>query len=142
MNKPKKLTPRQWRLHNYMATTNGRRVTKREIFDNVEGYEWHENSSDKCPSIRADQYAINCSYECDSLIVFKNQCYYLATREEVEEFIQRKKRTISRASRENYYLRRKLAMDGQYKLLNNQGNELRDGNEEYHETTLHKGDKE
>lgn len=132
-----KLTPRQWALHNYIASRKGERVSKRDIYENVSGYAWNENASDKCATIRLDQKAINASGECDSLIVFDHQEYYLATREQVEGFIERKMRTIRTAAREVSELRRKLGLDGQGKLLNNQLNPLREGNEEFHETVIH-----
>lgn len=133
MAKAKKMTPRQWRLHDFIKNGDGKRFTKREIYEAVEGYEWHENHSDKCPAIRIDMKAINASSECDALIVFDHQCYYYATREQVEDFIERKKRTISVANKEVYVLKKKLALNYQGKLFNNQGNELKDGDKPYHE---------
>lgn len=68
------LSSRQFRLHDFIKSGNGRRFTKREIFENVEGYVWHENASDKCPTIREDMRAINESSEVDAIIVFENKC--------------------------------------------------------------------
>lgn len=129
-----KLTNRQWRLHDFIKSGNGKRFTKREIYENVEGYEWHENASDKCPTIRTDMKAINASSECDAIIVFDHQEYYYATREEVLFFIERKRNTIREASREVYALRRKLAKNNNYKLLNNQFNELKETDKPFFET--------
>ena len=53
-----KLTTRQWRLHDYIKSQSGRKVTKRDIYESVAGYEWHERASDKCPSIRTDKVNI------------------------------------------------------------------------------------
>ena len=129
-----KLTTRQHRLADFIKAGDGKRFSKRDIFDNVEGYEWHENASDKCPAIRVDMKAINASSERDITIVFDHQMYYYATRDEVLAFIERKKRTISVANKEIYILKKKLRMNGQCKILNNQLNELNDTDEQYHTT--------
>lgn len=136
MIKNNKLTSRQFRLHDFIKAGNGRRFTKREIFENVEGYEWHENASDKCPAIRTDMKAINESSEVDAIIVFDHQEYYSATEEQVLEFIERKKRTIKTAGREVGVLTRKLRKHGQCKLLNNQLNPMKPSDRPYYLTVI------
>lgn len=132
--KLKKLTTRQHRLADLIESGNGKRFSKREIYEAVPGYEWHEDASDKCPAIRTDMKIINASSERDVTIVFDHQEYYYATREEVLAFIERKKRTISVANKEIYVLKKKLAKHNQGKLLNNQGNPITDNNEQFHQT--------
>ena len=132
--KPIKLTTRQHRLADLIENGNGKRFSKREIYENVDGYEWHEDASDKCPSIRVDMKAINASGERDVIIVFDHQEYYYATHDEVLAFIERKKRTISVANKEIYILKKKLRLHGQGKIFNNQLNELNDKDEPYHTT--------
>lgn len=132
--KKTKLTTRQQRLADFIKAGNGRRFSKREIYENVEGYNWHENASDKCPTIRTDMKVINASTERDAIIVFDHQQYYYASREQVQNFIDRKQRTIQTAGREIGVLKRKLAMQGQGKVLNNQLNPLKDSDEQYHTT--------
>lgn len=132
--KPIRLTTRQHRLADLIEGGNGKRFSKRDIYEAVEGYEWHENASDKCPAIRTDMKAINASSERDVIIVFDHQEYYYATREEVLAFIERKKRTISVANKEIYILNKKLAKHNQGKLLNNQNNELKPSDEQFHTT--------
>ena len=129
-----RLTTRQQRLADLIKSGNGKHFTKREIFENVDGYEWHADASDKCPAIRTDMKAINASGERDIIIVFDHQEYYYASRDEVLAFIERKKRTISVANKEIYVLKKKLALNGQGKVLNNQLNELKDSDEQYHTT--------
>ena len=104
--KLKKLTTRQHRLADLIENGNGKRFSKREIYEAVPGYEWHEDASDKCPAIRTDMKIINASSERDVTIVFDHQQYYYATREEVLAFIERKKRTISVANKEIYVLKK------------------------------------
>lgn len=132
-----KLTTRQWRLHDYIKAQEGRHVSKREIYESVPGYEWHERASDKCPSIRSDMKAVNSSSECDSMIVFDHQEYYWATEEEVRAFIGRKIRTIRTAKDEIDTLAHKLGMDGQGALLNNA---LNPSDGRFHETVRKEGD--
>lgn len=134
MKKKTKLTTRQHRLADFIEASDGRRLSKREIYENVPGYEWHENASDKCPTIRTDMKAINASSERDVTIVFDHQEYYYATQEEVLDFIERKRRTIRECSREIYALKKKLARNGQGKVLNNQLNPLDKNDEEFHTT--------
>ena len=129
-----KLTTRQHRLADYIEANEGKRLSKRDIYENVPGYEWHENASDKCPTIRTDMKAINASSERDVTIVFDHQEYYYATSEELLNFIERKRRTIRECSREIYALKKKLAKNGQGKVLNNQLNPLGSGDEEFHTT--------
>lgn len=128
-----RLTTRQYRLYDFIKAGNGARFSKRDIYENVDGYEWHENASDKCPSIRTDMKAINASNELDAVIVFDHQMYYWATAEEIETFINRKKKTISIANKEIYVLKKKLAKHGQGKLLNNQLNPMKPSDKEVHE---------
>lgn len=114
-----KLTTRQWRLHDYIKSQSGRKVSKRDIYESMAGYEWHERASDKCPSIRTDMKAINASSECDIIIVFDHQKYYWGSKDEITRFIARKIRTIRTANKEIQELSRKLSLDGQGELLNN-----------------------
>lgn len=132
--KAKKLTTRQWRLYDLIKNGNGKRFSKREIYEAVEGYEWHENASDKCPAIRVDMKIINASSECDAIIVFDHQEYYFATAEQVQAFIERKKRTISVANKEIYVLKKKYEKNGQGKLFNAQLNELKEDDKQFNET--------
>ena len=129
-----KLTTRQHRLADLIESGNGKRFSKRDIYEAVPGYEWHEDASDKCPAIRTDMKIINASSERDAIIVFDHQEYYYATREQVLAFIERKKRTISVANKEIYVLKKKLAKHKQGKLFNNQGNPLKQGDEQFHTT--------
>lgn len=129
-----KLTTRQHRLADLIEQGNGKRFTKREIFENVEGYEWHEKASDHCPTIRTDMKAINASSERDVTIVFDHQQYYYASKEELLSFIDRKKKTISTANKEIYVLKKKLAKNRQGKILNNQDNPLSPKDEQFHTT--------
>lgn len=132
--KLKKLTTRQHRLADLIENGNGKRFSKREIYEAVPGYEWHEDASDKCPAIRTDMKIINASSERDVTIVFDHQKYYYATRDEVLAFIERKKRTISVANKEIYVLKKKLANHNQGKIFNNQLNPLKEDDEQYHTT--------
>ena len=129
-----KLTTRQHRLADLIEGGNGKRFSKRDIYEAVEGYEWHEDASDKCPAIRTDMKAINASSERDVIIVFDHQEYYYATLEQALAFIERKKRTISVANKEIYVLKKKIAKNGQGKILNNQLKELKETDEQYHTT--------
>ena len=114
-----KLTTRQWRLHDFIKSQNGRKISKREIYEAVGGYNWHERASDKCPAIRTDMKAINASGDCDSIIIFDHQEYYWATKEQARAFIARKIRTIRTAKKEIDELSAKLGSDGQGEILNN-----------------------
>lgn len=134
MRKSKKLTPRQWALHNLIKEADGRRLSKFEICQAIEAYHYRPNSSDACSQIRDDARAINLSSECDMIIAFDRQEYYEATEEQALSLKERKEKTIRTAAEEIRAIKRKLLLNGQGKLLNNAGNPLREGNEEFHAT--------
>lgn len=82
MRKSKKLTPRQWALHNLIKEADGRRLSKLEICQAIDAYHYRPNSSDACSQIRDDARAINLSSECEMIIAFDKQEYYEATEEQ------------------------------------------------------------
>lgn len=134
MKTTQKLTTRQYRLYDFIKNGNGKRFSKRDIFENIDGYTWNANASDKCPQIREDMKVINSSSELDAVIVFDHQKYYWASKEQLENFIGRKIKTIITAAEEVRTLKHKLNMHGQAKILNNQLNPLKPSDKQIHET--------
>lgn len=122
MKETKKLEPRDWRLHDYLMSLKGEHATKKMICDNVEGFPYREKNADVCVEISLSVKRINKSYECDHMIVFEHQEFWIGTAEDVLKLAERKKEAGKRAFSEYGALMGKLAKNGQAKLLNNAGN--------------------
>ena len=120
--KRKKLTPRQWLLLNfikYNSFMEHRKTTQREIYENIDGYEWNDrdNCHDHCPAIWNDIKDINLSYETDKLIISDNFEYWVGNEQETKSFIDKLWNDLEpRLVRYWAYLK-KIERDGQGQLL-------------------------
>ena len=122
------MTPRQWRLYNYLnkcfEEDSTRWVSPREIHDNVCGYIWDSKAYDHCKGIRNDKKIINALDEMDKIIVMKNRYFKISTKEEaIAEMEQHYKRAMTQLW-EYSNINHKYKLDGQFKLLNNRGEEM------------------
>lgn len=128
-NKQKKLTPRQWQLLRfitYASLTEHRKVSQRDIVNNVVGYEWNDEitAHDHCPSIWNDIKDINLSYETDKVIISKNFEYWIGSEEETKAFIDKLWNDLeARLIRYWAYLK-KVRRNGQGLLLDRKGNTI------------------
>ena len=105
-------------MYAYVIAQGGRRVSKREIFENVDGYEWLASASDKCPTIRMDMKYVNANPDHDVLIVFEKQQYYAANKkDEARKYYNRKVTSLKTIVEELNVLRRKMMRDGQFDLF-------------------------
>ena len=117
-NKQKKLTPRQWKLLNYIkhnSLVENRKTTQKEICDNVADYEWNydEKCHDHCPAIWNDIKDINLSYETDKLIISDKFEYWVGSEQETKDFINKLWNDLApRLTRYWNYLK-KVNRDGQ-----------------------------
>lgn len=82
---PNKLTPRQWKLYEFLKTDMSHWFTPEEICKQIVDYHYNEYAWDKCPTIREDKKAINNSTQIEKIIVMKNRCFKIATYEEYLE---------------------------------------------------------
>lgn len=114
---PAKLTPRQWKLYEFLKTDTNHWFTPEEICEQIVDYKYNSKAWDKCPSIREDKKAINNSTQVEKLIVMKNRCFKIATYDEyVEERNAHIRRLISqRTEIENMDF--KYNRDGQGKVI-------------------------
>lgn len=133
-----KLSSRQWELYNYLVKCfeqNERRwISPEEICKNVNGYYWNDKAYDHCKSIRNDKKYINSQIEIDKLIVMSNRFFKIGTKEEVIEEIKKHERRLIAQAKEISNFRKKCKLDGQFKLLDNRGNEMTDYSKLYRET--------
>ena len=146
-NKQKKLTPRQWKLLNYIkhnSFVESRKTTQKEICDYVADYDWNEDEKchDHCVAIWSDIKDINLSYETDKLIISKNFEYWIGSKKETQDFINKLWSDLApRLIRYWNYLK-KVNRDGQGILLDRKLNLIDDESkarnyiESYGETTI------
>lgn len=132
-----KLTPRQWAFYNFLKSDPNRWFTQKEICDAVGGYNYKENptsTNDHCSTIGEDKRIINENPIIDKIIVMKNYCFKIATLEEYREermsHINRIKSQVAQVKAMDM----KFERDGQGKLFNNILDDLKESNEQYHET--------
>lgn len=132
------IATRQWSLYNYLnkcfEENPGRWVSPKEIYNNVSGYIWDDKAYDKCKGIRNDKKFINSQLEIDQLIVMKDRNFKIATKEEAMEEIGQHYRRLIEQRKEIDNMQRKYKLDGQFKLLDNRGNEMTDNAKPYRET--------
>jgi len=114
---PKKLTPRQWKLYEFLKTDLDHWFSPEEICNQIMDYHYNNGAWDKCPTIREDKKAINNSLQVEKIIVMKNRCFKIATYEEyVEErnaHIRRLKSQVAEIKDMDF----KYNRDGQGKLI-------------------------
>lgn len=132
------IAKRQWDLYRYLdkcfKENPGRWISPEEIYNNVPGYIWNEKAYDKCQAIRDDKKFLNSQDEVDQLIVMKDRNIKIGTREEViAERDDHLKRLINQAKQISHF-NHKYRLDGQFKLLDNRGNEMTEYAKPYRET--------
>lgn len=118
------MTTRQWELYKLLRAQPDKWFSQKEICEHVEGYTYIERNNDCCPAIRNDKLAINASSEIDKIVVMKNYQFKIAT---YEEYFEERRKHISRLKNQVKELQNidyKYHMNGQGKLLSNQGVEI------------------
>lgn len=133
-NKVKRLTPRQWRLLDFIKNNSlleHRKTSQKEIVDHIDGYEWNEDEKchDHCPAIWNDIKDINLSYETDKLIISDRFEYWIGNEEETKEFIDKLWNDLApRLTRYWNYLK-KVNRDGQGIIIDRKGNVIDDNSQ-------------
>lgn len=130
------LTSRQWQLYNLLKTQTDHWFSQKEICDSVSGYEYVDRNNDKCPAIRDDKNALNESPIIDKIIVMKNYCFKIGTLEEYKEERLSHIRRLKNQVKMIEDMDKKFSRNGQGKLFNNILEELKDNNEQFHETFI------
>lgn len=134
------LTPRQWelwRLIYHNSIVEHRKTSQREICDKIDGFIWNnsESAHDHCSAIWTDIKANNESEEHDKIIISKNFEYWIGSERETKEFIAGLWKALSPRLKRYWRYLGKLKVDGQGKLISNQGNPIEVGStaKEFHE---------
>lgn len=73
------------KLYNYLLKNGGRWITQKELCDNV-GYRYHDRNNDKAPTIREDMKLINSLPEFNLIVVCKDYCFKIASKQEYIDF--------------------------------------------------------
>ena len=122
----KKMTTREWNLYQLLRRAYeedaDKWISQKEICDAQIGYVWNEKRWDKCSAIQANMKEINYLEEVDKLIIMKNRCFKIAKNEEEAKdaanyYIRKIKKNVVNANS----IYHKLGLNGQFKLLSNQG---------------------
>lgn len=121
-----KMTTREWNLYQLLRRAYeedaDKWISQKEICDAQIGYVWNENRWDKCSAIQGDMKEINHLEEVDKLIIMKNRCFKIAKDEKEAKdaanyYIRKIKKNVDNANS----IYHKLGLNGQFKLLSNQG---------------------
>ena len=127
------LTSRQWALYRLIyenSINHQRKTTKREIYETLKdyGYEWNdsETTHDNCSAIWNDITANNLSFAHDKIIISKNDCYWIGTKEDTDKFLTDLWNQLAPRLMRYWFYKEKVKGTGQGKLLSNELNPIDD----------------
>lgn len=134
------LTSRQRELYRLLKSQPNHWFTQKEICDAIVGYVYKDDpfAHDHCATIGQDKRILNESPIVDKIIVMKDCCFKIAT---YEEYLQERASHIARLKSQVAQVEamdRKFERNGQGKLFNNVLDDLKDNNEQFHETFVEK----
>ena len=118
-NKQSELTTRQWDLYNFLKSQYEREeyISKIEICTNLpQHYSVGENLSRFGRTIEEDVRAINDSLVIQKIIVSNNKGYKIGTKEECEEYIDKRFQRDLKSMKLNWQLIKKVELDGQMRI--------------------------
>ena len=126
------LTPRQCALYRLITenTEQGKKTSQKEIYEQIEGYEWNETSHDHCPQIWADingARGINWHYRITKTIVTDNNEYWVASEDEVEEYLDKLWASLKGRLFRFWAIKQKAKQNGQMELLDREGKVIEEG---------------
>lgn len=117
-----KLTPRQWAMYRLIKTNSllgHRKTSQREIYEQVEGYEWNdeEKAHDHCPAIWNDIAKNNLSFEHQHLIISDNFEYWIGSKRECQKYLKKLWNDIAPRLHRYWNYVRLLGYDAQGRLF-------------------------
>lgn len=126
------LTPRQWALYRLIKenTEQGKKTSQNEVYEQIEGYEWTENSHDHCPAIWQDingSQGINWHYRITKTIIIDNNEYWIGDEEEVNKYLDKLWASLEGRLFRFWAIKNKAKAHGQMELLDREGKEIADG---------------
>jgi len=120
-----KLTPRQWRLYEFIKfrTLSGSHTDKEDICNNIELYklEVASNSIKNCPAIYNDIKALNNSCEIEKIIVVDRNKIYLGDEQDCLDYAEKLKNKALKLWLRASTLKTKAYSNGQGKLVSAHG---------------------
>lgn len=117
--KKSKLNTRQWDLYNFLKSQfeEGRYISKIEICTNLpQHYSVGKNLSRFGRTIEDDVRIINDSLVIQKIIVSNTKGYKIGTKEECEEYIEKRFNRDLKSLKLNWALSKKMNLDGQMRL--------------------------
>lgn len=131
-----KLTPRQWALFRLLESQPDHWFTQKEICDAIPLYSYKDEITvhDHCPAIGKDKIEINANPRVDKIITMQDCCFKIAT---LEEYKKERATHIARLKSQKAQIEAmdyKFERHGQGKIFNNILEELKESNEQFHET--------
>ena len=126
------LTPRHWKLYRLLMTDKNRWFTQKEICDQIDEYEYTDDTRNHCVEIGSDRIDINACPEIDEHIVVKSHRFKIANEQEfAKEYISHLTRLRGQKAQLDA-MDMKLEREMQVKLFNNQLGELTEHHKQYH----------
>ena len=122
MSEEKKLTTRQWDLYNFLKSQfeEGRYISKKEICANLpQHYEYDTKATRLCRTIENDIREINECPIIQKIIVSNHSGYKIGSKEECEEYIEKRFNRDLKNLKLNWALSKKVNLDGQMRLTIN-----------------------
>lgn len=148
----KNLNSRQWKTYELIKKNSleGKITTQIDIINNYpislyeDGYKLNvsNNTSDLCPEIWRDIEEINFSPRIEKIVIVNKFTYKITeSKEESEEYAKKFLINGLRKLKRHWNIINKIKLDGQVKLLSNEGNVIDDNSKArtYFETYLRQG---
>lgn len=144
MNERTRLSSKAWAFHDYLMDKtlgNSQTVSQKDAYDYLKskGFDlaWNESQNqhnDHCRGLKDLVDEINFSTEPDKLVYQSDYRYCIANEEQADEIREYYHQKAMLALERESVIAKKCRRDGQGKLVNNAGRELRPENEEFHDT--------
>lgn len=114
----KELTPRQWQLYNYLKANYSDEdyISKKEIVENVSGYEVRDGETRFCRDIEFDIHDINNNETIQKIIVSNHKGYKIGNPKQVHDYLWGREIAAKQSLILTYKMRRKAELNNQYRL--------------------------
>lgn len=130
------LTSRQYRLYDLLKSNPNHWWTQKEICDAIPTFIYIDDDRNHCVAIGDEQRAINESMAVDKIIVTDKHCFKIANEQEYDTYRGKLIKRIINTVDQVKAWDTKYHRNGQGKLFNNELNELKPENKQFHETFI------
>ena len=114
----KDLTTRQWELYRHLKNnySDDKYISKKEIVENVQGYEVKDGETRFCRDIEFDVRIINDNEDIQKIIVSCSKGYKIGTPEQVHDYLVSREIEAKNSLKLTYKLRRKAEKNNQFRI--------------------------